>query len=156
LRIRFHYSLLTLLVLTALVAGGTKFWFGPRSVVEQTSANIEEEYTFTRDWHGTLTLHGPFIRRIFKPDTRTLQSVTIDFYRSGLKREWAYAFFSELDEMAISVWPPDFSAQPELTAEEQNAWKSAIELEREELIAQGYRHNGMWMRSWLAENLKGS
>lgn len=41
--LRPRYSLLTLLVLTALVAGGVKLWYGPHHVVERIAPMIEIE-----------------------------------------------------------------------------------------------------------------
>ncbi len=48
--LRPRYSLLTLLVLTALVAGGVKLWYGPNHVVEQIKNDVETEYTSTQYW----------------------------------------------------------------------------------------------------------
>ena len=41
--VRIRYSLLTLLVLTALIAGGVKLWYGPHRVVISNPPTLEEQ-----------------------------------------------------------------------------------------------------------------
>ncbi len=89
--LRPRYSLLTLLVLTALVAGGVKLWYGPHHVVEWVSADVEDEYTYTRDWRGDKTIEGPKINRAYK-DGKLLR-VTVSYYRQGKNCEWDYQCF---------------------------------------------------------------
>ncbi len=63
--LRPRYSLLTLLVLTALVAGGVKLWYGPHHVTEPTKLGEEEEYTYTNDWQGNRVIQGTKIVRSY-------------------------------------------------------------------------------------------
>ena len=82
--LRPRYSLLTLLILTALVAGGVKLWYGPHHVVERPKPHREEEYTYTRDWRGAKVIHGPWATRFYRPDG-SLASVLLHYYRRGEK-----------------------------------------------------------------------
>ena len=82
--LRPRYSLLTLLILTALVAGGVKLWYGPHHVVERVEdpwGIKEKEYNYTRDWRGDQVIQGVMVERGFV--SGVLVSVTFDYYRQG-------------------------------------------------------------------------
>jgi hypothetical protein len=91
--LRPRYSLLTLLVLTALVAGGMKLWHGPHHVVERPEPDQEYEYTFTRDWRGNRILQGACVTRCYKAGN--IDSGEIHYFRQGVELPWLYyyAFF---------------------------------------------------------------
>ncbi len=83
-----RYSLLTLLLLTALVAGGVKIWRGPHHVIEWNSDNtIEDEYTYTRIWRGDKLLQGPRVLRYYHHDDKVLFCVKIKYYLQGIRTE---------------------------------------------------------------------
>ncbi len=84
--LRPRYSLLMLLILTALVAGGVKLWYGPHHVVERPKPEVEVEYTYTRDWQGNIIIHGPHIER--RHDSAgSLESVKVHYYIKGVKTD---------------------------------------------------------------------
>ena len=85
--LRPRYSLLTLLVVTALVAGGVKLWYGPHHVVEQAKAGEEVEYTFTRAWNGERILQGTFIRRTIQAGSNSV-AIDFGFYRNNKNLNW--------------------------------------------------------------------
>jgi hypothetical protein len=78
-----RYSLLTLLVLTVLVAGGVKLWYGPHHAVERTMHNQEIEYAYTRDWRGNKIVSGPRILRWVAEDG-TPEQIEVNYLRAGL------------------------------------------------------------------------
>ena len=82
------YSLLTLLTLTALVAGAVKLWYGPHHVVERTASDEESEYTFTRDLFGNRHIRAARIKREYQNDSTRLKRVEIEYYRDGKKFPW--------------------------------------------------------------------
>jgi hypothetical protein len=84
MKLRPRYSLLTLLVLTALVAGGVKWWYGPHRVIERTSPGLESEYAFTRDWRGNQVLHGVYIERHQAKHANRLAQVQLNYFRDGI------------------------------------------------------------------------
>lgn len=72
-----------LLVLTTLIAGVVKLWYGPHHVVERIRPDEEREYTFTRDWQGDKIIHGPFLERFFN-DAGYLSLVKLSYFRQGV------------------------------------------------------------------------
>jgi hypothetical protein len=90
MRLRPRYSLLTLLILTALVAGGVKLWYGPHWVKERKTPTKEIEYTYTRDWHGNTFVQGPCIVRVFGSDG-TMRFINVVFFRQGHPLSWEYS-----------------------------------------------------------------
>lgn len=69
MRLRFRYSLLTFLLLTAVVAVGIKLWRGPHHVVDRSNPQMEDEYTYYRDWDGTKIVDGlRILRFVSNPD----------------------------------------------------------------------------------------
>lgn len=83
--LRPRYSLRTLLVLTALIAGGVKLWRGPHHVEERTPG-LEREFTFTRDWRGEQIIDGPIIQRFFEGPEIT--GVHVSYSRHGTLCDW--------------------------------------------------------------------
>src|SRR6476660_399938 len=100
--LRPRYSLLTLLILTALVAGGVKLWYGPYHVVEQTKAGEEVEYTYTRNWRGGRSLQGPCVIRCCNQDA-TIEYIEIRYYRSGEELPWVYTMNSIADDSRLNI-----------------------------------------------------
>ncbi len=88
MKLRPRYSLLTLLLLTALVAGGVKLWHGPHHVVEPDLPNWQQEYSYTLDWRGNRTKHGPIVKRRFQGTQ--LASIAIGYFRLGADTRWSY------------------------------------------------------------------
>jgi hypothetical protein len=136
-----RYSLLTLLVLTALVAGGVKLWYGPHHVVEQTKEKNEVEYTYTRDWHGERIIQGPHILRITKPNKL---EISVEYYRSGVIVDHVYYINGDFREQKIhhgrGTMNPfgDEELQP-LQPEELREFEAAIEREFEPLRQRGLK-----------------
>ncbi len=76
-----RYSLLALLLFTAFVAGGVKLWRGPHHVVDRSNSQMEDEYTYYRDWDGTKIVDGVRVRRYFVANNT--ESAYLDYYRDG-------------------------------------------------------------------------
>ena len=80
--LRPRYSLLTLLVLTALVSGGVKLWYGPHHGVmrhESQGLIYENEGDFTREWDGRKLGIGTSTMRVYSLDG-TLQHKSVSYY----------------------------------------------------------------------------
>ena len=89
MKIQPRYSLLALLVFTAVVALGVKLWYGPHHVIERPSPNLEDEYTYTRDWSGSKIVQGLRFLRYHHADG-TLDHVVIEYYRQGMSLKQDY------------------------------------------------------------------
>ena len=135
--LRPRYSLLTLLVLTALVAGGVKLWYGPHRVVEQVSPKEENEFTFSRDWRGNKIIHGPYISRYFDDDGKP-SLVNISYYRHGVQvcypndHQFAVCYgFTFSIELLFMLKPtiPD----NQLNVQEQQVFDTMIDAERQRI-----------------------
>jgi hypothetical protein len=100
--LRPRYSLLKLLVLTALVAGGVKLWYGPHHVVERTEPDKEDEFTFTRDWLGNRILQGASVTRSYKAGE--IDYGEIHYFRQGSELPWLYYY---------AIFPNDKDADEE-------------------------------------------
>jgi hypothetical protein len=130
--LRPRYSLLTLLVLTAFVAGGVKLWYGPHHVVEQIEPHEEQEYTYTRNWRGQKIIHGPFVTRTHQRDG-SLDTVTISFLRDGqntLNFRKFRAYFPGSERIRIPL-----CGMPQLTLipEEKSTLESAVAVEQQRI-----------------------
>ncbi len=78
-----RYSLLTLLLVTAAIAVGVKWWRGPHHVVERPAADLEREYAYCRDWRGTKIIDGVEVHRHFDSEHRpTMTEITL--FRRGV------------------------------------------------------------------------
>jgi len=151
--LRPRYSLLTLLILTALVAGGVKLWYGPHHVVERIPAekgtwlyaDREAEYAYTNNWSRERVIHGPRIERWFEHGTgeneRVLLAINIYYYRHGSKmREsyllcYMYNYKTKIADVTEKE-PVFFSEQLEespFTLEERTELRQAIRRERVKL-----------------------
>jgi hypothetical protein len=133
--LRPRYSLLTLLVLTALIAGGVKWWYGPHRVVEWVPENAEYEYTYTRNWRGEKILHGPRIERV-SSKAGILGLVEVTYYRDGQRLPWVYRIHRN------DVHDPEYISLKDLELvakypEEDQRCKKVIEHERQRFIDQG-------------------
>jgi len=127
--LRPRYSLLTLLLLTALVAGGVKLWYGPHHVVERIEGELEDEYSYTRDWQGNRIIHGIRINRTF--DQEQLSLVEIQYYQHGRARP-LICLIAVFPHRPIhdrdSEWLDGQLA--DLPEPERQEWKQAINRER--------------------------
>jgi len=139
--LRPRYSLLTLLILTALVAGGVKLWYGPHHVVEWTEPGYQVEYTFTRNWRGEQVIEGPQIFRSRLPDGRFLRTVIV-YHRKGRRLPWFYEIYCSPELIPVLRMPyhsGSFSEPPTcpLTPEEQLKCRRLIQLERPRTLDEG-------------------
>jgi len=89
MRLKPRYSLLTLLLLTALVAGTVQFWGWPHDVLERPAPNVEVEYSYIRDWRGNKIISGPYVIRI-NDGADHLDWVEVGYYRQGERLNWVY------------------------------------------------------------------
>lgn len=82
--LRPRYSLLALLLFTAAVAVGVKLWRGPHHVVDRSNPQMEDEYTYYRDWDGTKIMDGVRVLR-YKNAIGNQEQVNFTIYRHGEK-----------------------------------------------------------------------
>ena len=128
-----RYSLLTLLILTAIVAGGVKLWRGPHHVVEERVPGMQLEYTYTRGWRGEKIVHGPSIIRICEPNGRTVFIGVISF-RNDQELPGCYTLLkisnhaAELDPAA--KFDLNLISKLHLSETEQGEFLQAVEFER--------------------------
>ena len=131
--LRPRYSLLTLLVLTALVAGGVKLWYGPHHVVERPTQHAENEFTYTRSLSGEKVINGVHVFRQFESE-QTSRGLRITYYRQGEPLPW-YFECSEVpkdyaNRLASFCDPP---ASPLAHAEEL-VFQKVIEREKQHMF----------------------
>ena len=81
--LRPRYSLLTLLVLMALAAGGIKLWRGPHWASEWRTPTRQIEYGYTNSLQGQRIAEGLRIERIYHQQDERLEQVAVSFYRAG-------------------------------------------------------------------------
>jgi hypothetical protein len=136
LSLRPRYSLLTLLILTALVAGGVKLWYGPHHVVEQISQLAESEYTYTRNWQGEKIIHGPHIERI-SSKAGGLGHIQVTYYRKGQRLKWDFLITKNNDMGYFQLI--DIELVPNDPIEDQHC-KEVIQQERERFVKQGSKY----------------
>ncbi|MGC4001964.1 MAG: hypothetical protein QM811_01970 [Pirellulales bacterium] len=84
MRRRLQFSLLGFLVLVAAIEVGVKVWHGPHHVIERPSQNLEDEFTYYREWDGNKIVDGPRVLRYLTPNG-VPQVTHIFFYRQGMK-----------------------------------------------------------------------
>ena len=131
--LRPRYSLLTLLLLTALIAGGVKLWYGPHHVVESV-ANGELEYSYTRDWRGNRIVQGPRISRSYNQGQ--LVSLQLTYYRQGQDSGWIYnGMINHASCYAYYVDSPDKDCP--LSAPELADFRQARDAELQKILAAG-------------------
>ena len=132
--LRPRYSLLTLLILTALVAGGVKLWYGPHHVVERVSPDVEDAYTYTRDFFGNRIKYGARARRNYNEGV--IYRVLLGYFRQGA-HTGQHCFLHVDPEGTIKEVesPPtrEQSIVPLLSAQEQVEWRKAIDHERQHI-----------------------
>jgi len=143
MRFRPRYSLLTLLVLTALVAGAVKLWYGPHHVVERIKPDIEVEYNFTRDWRESKQIQGPYIAREFKTSADGPWCVSVYYYRQGIPQNWKYTYMDDTSNNFTADPVAEFVTCP-LTVDENAEFMAAVSREKNNPIAPGKkRFEGM-------------
>src|SRR6188508_2507940 len=124
-----RYSLLTLLALTAIVAVGVKLWYGPHHVVERPSSNLEDEYTYTRDWTGSKIVQGPRVLRYHRSD-ETLEKIVVVYFRNGLNTRYERDLHAAaMGASGFQLWDPE----TELTPTEKVEFQQVITTERERI-----------------------
>jgi hypothetical protein len=133
-----RYSLLTLLLFTAVIAGGVKLWYGPHHVVERPDHRAEDEYTYTRTWNGKKVLQGPRVFRLVVPETG-YRETHVSYYRQGVQLKWEYWLFEarKLDHWQEPL-PPALQDNP-MTEEEYAKFQSAIQREKQQKPPPGLR-----------------
>ena len=137
--LRPRYSLLTLLVLTALVAGGVKLWYGPHHVVERAEKDFEEEYTYYKNWDASKIINGPHVVRLFEPNGNIL-AISINFYRAGIKLPWEYELnIARPTQVYPGIPRVSFLRNYQMSAGEQLACRKIIELEHQRFTSQGIK-----------------
>jgi hypothetical protein len=128
--LRPRYSLLTLLVLTALVAGAVKWWRGPHHVVERVS-HLELEYTYSNDCLGNQVYHGPTFIRCFDAEGG-LEEVIVGYSRHGqdIPFSWSLSRVLRIGPPLEKMTHTDAFGQLPLSPEEQLELQQAIAAER--------------------------
>ena len=149
MRFKPRYSLLTLLVLTALIAGGVKLWYGPHHVVEQTWQYAEEEYTYTRDLLGQKTKQGVHVMRYNQP-TGIPEHVLLVYYRDGVitEQRW-YINLNSSTKTYAPVYLTEGDEPRELQPQEQAELNQAVNREYQRWQARGYSLDES-MRNWIS------
>ena len=107
-----RYSLLAFLLFTAFIAGGVKLWRGPHHVIDRSNPQMEDEYTYYRDWDGTKVVDGVrllrYLDHIGKPAW-----VTVLYYRRGEKQNVQNIIKASVmiphSEVEQSYMPPDMN-----------------------------------------------
>jgi len=138
--LRPRYSLLTLLVLTALVAGGVKLWYGPHHVVERPQPDIELEFSYYQGWSGQRIIDGPLIYRSFLEQDE-FSNVVIVYYRNGTRINWSYEIYRVPILKTIGWLPTPTIFEPwpanPLTDQEQLKCSQLIAQERPQFLEPG-------------------
>jgi hypothetical protein len=129
MRFRFRYSLLTLLILTALVAGGVKLWYGPHHVVERLRPDVEIEYSYTRNWDGSRMIHGIHVQREFVEAKSS--STAIHYYQQGKAKARGCGIEQSLRTYNKAGLQFIYDAFLDCQEHERRAWIQAIDRERE-------------------------
>jgi hypothetical protein len=146
-----RYSLLALLLFTAAVAGGVKLWRGPHHVVDRSNPQMEDEYTYYRDWDGTKVMDGVRIRRYptlaseFTKLAAEGRMVNFDYYRNGVRLS-LYQTLVVISPAPVGLPEGDHwlyelirdKADPlAMRPAERQVFDEAIHLERQRCQAQG-------------------
>ncbi len=142
MRFRPRYSLLTLLLLTALVAGGVKLWYGPHHVIDRDQESYVKEYTFTRDWSGNRIIHGPQTIRYEKSPQWPVK-IVVFYYRHGVDtyQRRDIVIDASAKKYGVIFGLLTYKNRIELTAEEREEFVRAVQQEIERLRAQGYHED---------------
>jgi hypothetical protein len=141
--LRPRYSLLTLLVLTALVAGGVKLWYGPHHVVERTGPGIEGECTYTRDLFGNKIIHGPLVVR-FMDDDASVYRIAVLYYRHGQILNWRCDHYLQNKQFTMENSASDeLFLDSTMSREEYSEFKQAVarEVQKRPTLAPGMYWN---------------
>ena len=134
--LRPRYSLLSLLVVTALVAGGVKLWYGPHHVVERHE-NEEYSYAFNYDWRGNKNHYGPWFRRMTKADKLTF--IEIGLWKKNLQIDWVFQseIKSKAAEPEVDITLESASVCP-MTQLEIQELQQAVNNEKQRIESEGY------------------
>lgn len=134
MKFRPRYSLLAFLLFTAAVAVGVKLWRGPHHVVDRSNPQMEDEYTYYRDWDGTKIVDGVRVRKYH--DKEQIFFLSIDLYRQGALQENGHYTVAASEEH--SAPGPIFRGtnQAALTNGEREQLAAAVQ-RAEELIRSG-------------------
>jgi hypothetical protein len=139
--LRPRYSLLTLLVLTALVPSGVKLWYGPHHVVDISQQFYEKEYTYTRDWAGNEIIDGVKVIRYEQPQG-TPKNIAVFYYWQGLDTDYRQDVLIDAKAKKFAVLPNLFQKKVvSLSAQEHAEHVRATRQECERLQALGFRED---------------
>jgi len=100
MHIRPRYSLLAFLLFTAAAAGGVKLCRGPHHVVDRSNPQMDDEYTYYRDWDGTKIVDGVRVRR-YITDPK-FEYAYFDYYRNGERLPMLFWITSESQEATLA------------------------------------------------------
>jgi len=131
-----RYSLLTLLLLTAGIAGGLKLWHGPHQMIERVTPTSEIEFTYTRDWRGHKIVDGPVVQRRFEEDK--LVFFVVSYCRRGVELPWVSGCYVR-QHAAPYLASYQLPTLCPFTAEERRAFDQARAVELERVAAEGVR-----------------
>jgi hypothetical protein len=128
--LRPRFSLLTLILLTALVAGGVKLWYGPHRVVEERVPGKTLEYTYTRTWNGEKIVDGPSIIRIGEPQSQKY-CVGVVCFQQNRRLSFLYLLLQQRRIGGLSsVYDLEVFQKLSISANEQETLRQIVELER--------------------------
>ncbi len=129
--LRPRYSLLALLLFTAAVASGVKLWRGPHHVVDRSNPQMEDEYTYYRNWDETKIMDGVRVRKYH--DEEQILFLSIDLYRQGTLQENGHYTVAASDEYSAPGQIHRGTNHAALTAYEREQLTVAVQ-RAEELI----------------------
>jgi hypothetical protein len=133
--LRPRYSLLAFLLFTAAVAVGVKLWRGPHHVVDRSDPQVEEEYTYYRDWNGTKVMNGVRVRRHMHD--HQLGMAFYYFYRNG-ERLSDVSYIITRTEKQIRVAKNDIPTPiPGLSETEDSQLRAEISEDMEKIRSSG-------------------
>ena len=138
--LRPRISLLTLLVLTALVAGGVKLWYGPHRLVE-----AHGEYSYTRGWDREQVIQGTRVSRSFS-NSNELHSIVITYYRNGKPLQVRFYLCTRRPGEKPLNWPWYLKsltkAQNPMSEEESRIFHEVVEQEKQKVRDLGWEVDG--------------
>ena len=130
-----RYSLLAFLLFTAAIAGGVKLWRGPHHVVDRSNPQMEDEYTYYRDWNGTKVMDGVRVLR-YVSNPNEYYCIKIFYYRAGERLDChGRLTLSLVEENAVPYSSPNFSL---LTNLEQHVFQQIILDEKNRVRQSGW------------------
>lgn len=147
---RLRYSLLSMFLITALIAGSVKLWYGPHHVVEIWSApDWTVEYNYTRDWNEKRMVTGPVVFRQYTG--KVLSHFDMRYFRQGIDTRWTYSWYDSQESVLNSMvqGPSPFTGEEcPLSEQELRVFHQARDAELQRLAAAGIQSDsfkeGVW------------